>query len=183
MKPIYLGTAVAAAIVGAVAIAQTDSKPAAKPATTAAAVKAISAEQFALKMAASDKFEVEASKAISTTATGENTKNFARMMINDHTKSTEKLIEIAKSVNPPITLRAESDTMQRKMLDEIRTATGGGVDKVYLDSQIMAHSATLATLKAYAANGTEPKLVAFAKDLIPTVSEHLEMAKKLRAQA
>lgn len=147
----------------------------------AAAPEAMSAEQFALRVAASDKFEILSSKTISTIATAQTTKNFGIEMVNDHTKSTEKLAEIVKTLKPPVELRAEPNTAQKKALEDIRLSTGTGVDNTYLDAQIAAHEQTLALLKSYAATGKEPKLKAFAAGLVPTVAAHLDMAKKLRA--
>lgn len=43
------------------------------------------------------------------------------------------------------------------------------------------HQKTLDALKAYVANGNAPQLKAFAEEMIPIVTAHLNMAKAMKA--
>ena len=52
------------------------------------------ATQFRAKASASDAFEVLSSKIALTHATNPDIKSFAQMMIEDHTKSTKKLVSL-----------------------------------------------------------------------------------------
>ena len=53
-----------------------------------------SAEQFRAKATSSDAFEITSSKIAQTHATDAQIKDFAAMMIRDHTASTDKLVAL-----------------------------------------------------------------------------------------
>ena len=78
------------------------------------------------------------------------------------------------SVTAPETRAATRPSASRMRVD------GTAFDTTYATNQAAAHQATLDKLKAYAANGEEPKFKEIATGLIPTVTAHLNMAKGLK---
>jgi len=145
------------------------------PATTPASP----GQAFADTAAASDTFEVEASKLAATKASSAKVKSFAAQMIKAHTESTAKLKTAAAAASPAITPVPALTSAQQAKLDELSAKSGAEFDKAYAAAQVEAHQMTLDALKGYSASGDVAPLKAFATELVPIVTAHLNMAKGL----
>ena len=137
------------------------------------------AQAFANAAASSDAFEIETSKLAMAKGQSAAVKRFAEKMIDAHTQSTAKLKGVADKLSPAITPDAGLSDAQDQKLDALKNLTGADFDKAYASAQVDAHQMTLDKLKDYAANGDSAPLKAFAKELVPTVTAHLNMAKAL----
>lgn len=138
-------------------------------------------QRFANAAAASDAFEIETSKLALANGSSASVKSYARKMIDAHTASTAKLKTTAAGMAPAMTPNPALDAEQQQKLDQLRTLNGAAFDRAYAADQAAGHQRTLDTLKAYAATGDAPQLKAFANELIPIVTAHLNMAKGLKA--
>lgn len=134
----------------------------------------MTAQQFADTAAASDMFEIESSKLAQEKATAGPVKEFAAMMIRDHTSSTAKLKEAATKAEPAITPNAMMNSEQTANLEALRTASGAEFDALYKQQQVAAHQKALTALQGYAANGNVPSLKAFAGETAKVVEAHFE---------
>jgi putative membrane protein len=150
----------------------------AAPAMTATPTTAMSAEDFVKTAAASDRFEIESSKLAETMSKSGAVKDFARMMITAHTKSTADLKAAAAKLSPAIAVMPELNPEQTADLDALKAA-GADFDKVYAQKQVAGHQKTLSAMQDYAANGTATPLKMFAQHTAPIVSGHLDKAKQL----
>lgn len=147
----------------------------AAPATTPASP----GQAFADTAAASDMFEIETSKLAAAKAGSAKVKSFAAQMIKAHTDSTAKLKTAAAAASPAITPAPALTPAQQAKLDELSAKSGADFDKAYAAAQIEAHQMTLDALKTYAGSGDVAPLKAFAAELVPIVTAHLNMAKGL----
>ncbi|RZI76959.1 MAG: DUF4142 domain-containing protein [Pseudomonas sp.] len=136
-------------------------------------------QAFADTAAASDAFEIETSKLAATKSQSDKVKRFAEEMIKAHTDSTAKLKTAAAAASPAITPTASLTPPQQETLDALSAKSGADFDRAYADAQRSGHQATLDALKAYSATGDVPSLKAFATELVPVVTGHLNMAKGL----
>lgn len=130
-------------------------------------------QQFADTAAASDMFELESSKLAQEKATAGPVKEFAAMMIKDHTTSTAKLKAAAGEAEPAITPRPALNAEQTANLEALRNASGAAFDTLYKQQQVAAHQKALAALQGYAATGDVPSLKAFAGETAKVVEAHL----------
>jgi putative membrane protein len=140
----------------------------------------MSAQGFANTMAASDRFEVESSRLAAATSQSAAIKSFANQMITAHTESTAKLKAAAAGLTPPVTPDDTLTADQQRMLDELKSKSAADFDSAYAAAQVSGHQAALDALNAYAAGGDTPALAELAKGMVPTVTEHLSMAKGLK---
>lgn len=138
---------------------------------------AASGQAFADTAASIDAFEIATSKLAADKASGAKVKTFAQQMIKAHTDSTAKLKTAAAAASPAITPVPQMTAMQQQVLDDLKTKSGAAFDTAYMTAQANAHQMTLDKLKGYAANGDVPSLKAFASEMIPIVTGHLNMAK------
>ncbi|MBD1393594.1 DUF4142 domain-containing protein [Mucilaginibacter glaciei] len=127
--------------------------------------------KFATDAANAGMAEVAAGKVASEKATNPQVKEFAAMMVMDHTKANEELMAIAKNKN--ITLPVAPDEDHQKMLTEMSAKTGKDFDKAYVDAMVDGHKKVASMLEDASKNCKDADLMAFATKTLPTVKEHL----------
>jgi putative membrane protein len=136
------------------------------------------AQAFADAAAASDTFELESSRLAQKMGKSAAVKDFAAMMIKDHTKSTADLKTAASKASPAVTPAPKMTAEQQSNLDALKSATGN-FDQLYGQQQVAAHEKALAMLQGYASGGDTASLKDFASKTAPVVSGHLEHARSL----
>lgn len=131
---------------------------------------------------ASDLYEIQSSQAVLETTQNAELRNFAQMMIDHHTKTTESLTAAAKSagMTPP---PPQLDDRKTEMMQQLRSASGADRDRVYVQQQVMAHQEALALHSGYAQNGDNPALQAAASSAVPIVQQHLTEIQRISGQA
>ncbi|WP_246443987.1 DUF4142 domain-containing protein [Sphingomonas sediminicola] len=148
-------------------------------ANDSAPVAASGAQGFVNTVAASDRFEIETSKLVPSSAASAQVMDFAKQLIAAHTASTAKLKAIVAKDPSGIVIDDQLSTAQQATLEDMKSKKGYIFDAAYLAALAHGHDQTLTKLKNYAASGDNPALKEFAAGLIPTVSEHLEKARTL----
>lgn len=163
------------------AVATNDTGTMDNMATTDTALAPVTAAEFAAAAAASDLFEIESSRMAQSQAASAEVKDFAAMLVQDHSKSTAELKTIASKDNitlSPPTLRPD---MQSK-IDALKSAKGEAFDTLYLSQQVPAHEEALKLHQGYAASGDNASLKAFASKTSTVVSKHLDEARAMSKQ-
>ena len=156
--------------------ASTAQSPSSSDASTAAA--ATDPATFVDKAGRAGAFEVEASKLAQTAGTSPDVKNFANRMVDDHTHAAAELKQAAGTLTVP----GEPSADQRAKLDALKGRTGADFDRQYASEVgVAAHEEAVALFDDYAKNGTDAGLKAFATKTLPTLREHLDMARKMAA--
>lgn len=152
-----------------------------------------SAEQFRAKATSSDAFEITSSKIALTHAINAGVKDFATMMVRDHTATTDKLVAIGGISKASLESKMEIgkdgkyagndliSTSQAADLNSLNSKSNADFDKTYMDDQVQGHKDAVALMEDYAKNGDNAKLKAFAAEVLPTIKEHLAAAQKLDA--
>ncbi|WP_019948242.1 DUF4142 domain-containing protein [Hymenobacter aerophilus] len=105
------------------------------------------------------------------------TKDFASMMVTDHTKAGNELEPIAKSKN--VMLSTEMDAEHMALKAEMEKLSGDQFAQKYAQQMVTDHQKTVDAFQSEIQNGTDADVKAFATKVLPTIQEHLEMAKKL----
>lgn len=130
--------------------------------------------------AGGDQFEIQSSQIALIKASSADVRNFAQMLINDHTLMTSKLQAAAASAGLGAPAPVFSPDQQR-MLNELQAAPAGfEFDQLFLRDQVMAHEMALALHSNYASAGDTPALRAVAASAVPVVSMHLVTAGQLQ---
>jgi putative membrane protein len=132
---------------------------------------------FVAKASAGGMTEVEASKLAETHAKSDSIKTFASTMVTDHTKAGDELSSTAQKDG--FTPANGPTTAQQAKLTKLGKMNGAAFDKAYKSMMLMDHKDTIALFKKEAAAGKNDDLKSFASQTLPTLQEHLAMAKKL----
>ncbi|MFS0738208.1 DUF4142 domain-containing protein [Sphingomonas sp. 1P06PA] len=162
----YLALAVA---VPSVAVAQMAPSPSA-PATTAPA--------FVAKAGAGDLYEKQSSQIVLQSTKNTKIRQFANMMLKDHTKSTAD-VKAAAATDRVAVPAPKLEPVQAKMIADLRSTSGAARDQVYVQQQKTAHQQALALHTGYAQHGDKPALKRVAAATAPVVQHHIEMLQAM----
>ncbi|MCK6418108.1 MAG: DUF4142 domain-containing protein [Alphaproteobacteria bacterium] len=140
------------------------------------------AQSFVNQAAIGNRFEIQSSELAIERSDNESILNFARMMIEDHTKAGTELKEAILEVNNVSVVRTPAEILdadhQRK-LEALRNASQDSFDAHYVHIQVQAHDEAVRLFDQYAAQGTQPELRDFAAQTLPTLREHQQQIKTL----
>ena len=158
---------------------QTDTSAAA---ATPAPIRGTSAPDFVARAGANDMFEIQTSQVALGRSKNAEVKEFARMMVEAHTKSLADLnTAIAASgmtLAPPATLPTEL----QNTLGSLSNTSASNFDGAYVNQQVDAHQAALDLVQRYANDGDTPMIKTFAAALAPIVGDHLAKARALQGK-
>lgn len=133
---------------------------------------------FAVKIADAGMLEVELGKLALKNASSPKVKEFAQMMIDDHTKANAELTDAAKKKN--ITLPAGLSDKCQKKYDDLSAKKGKNFDKDYISAMVDGHQEVLDEMKKEADNGKDADLKAWASGKVAVVQHHLDAAKSTK---
>jgi putative membrane protein len=107
-------------------------------------------------------------------------KQFGDKMVNDHSKSNNELKQLAqtKGVAVPTNVTAKDKRMS-KMLG---AKQGSDFDKAYIHDMVKDHEEDVAEFRNEAQNGKDPDVKAWAQKTLPTLEQHLALAKQVAGQ-
>ena len=136
-----------------------------------------STQDFVTKVAVSDMFEIQSSK-LAAQKGNENIRAFAQQMITDHTKTTNELKGLVGKAKAK--LPSGLDAEHQKKLDQLQKLSADQFNATYASMQVQAHEEAVKLFEAYASNGDDAQLKAWAGKTLPALKEHLQHAKALK---
>lgn len=145
----------------------------ATPMTAAVAQAPMTASTYVMKAGAADQYEIQSSRLVLQSTKNQALKDFANMMITDHTQSSAdvKAAAMAAGMNPAA---PRLDATGLKNLAALRVTKGTLRDQLYVRQQKAAHRNALMLHQSYAASGTVPQLKDAAAKIAPVVQSHLD---------
>lgn len=124
--------------------------------------------------------EVELGKFAAGKTTHDDVKRFADRMVDDHGKANDMLRSVAEKSKMPLPNAMNAD--HKKMRSHLQKLTGPQFDRAYMAAQIVDHQKTALLLAWEIDQGEDAEMQRFAADTLPTVLEHLEMARSVQAK-
>jgi putative membrane protein len=103
-------------------------------------------------------------------------KELGQRLVTDHSKANDELKQIAQKEG--ITLSTEADSKHQKMIDHFSGLSGSEFDKAFAAHAVRDHKKDIQKFEK-AAQSSDPDVSQFAKDTLPTLREHLQMAEKI----
>ena len=122
--------------------------------------------------------EVALGKIAMDKAVSPQVKEFAKMMVTDHTKANDELKAIATRKN--ITLPPTLIDKHQKIVNDVAEKSGKDFDKKYMDVMLDDHKEDIEKFQKIADKGNDEDLKAFAAKTLPTLIHHREMAEKTK---
>ena len=133
-------------------------------------------EEFVIKAAKGGMKEVAMGNEGNSKASNARVKNFANMMVRDHTKANNELKEMA--AKHKIKLPSDNDKMD--MHNSINK-TGADYDKEYMHMMVKDHMKDIDLFKMESKNGKNAEWKSWASKMLPTLQMHLDSAKAIES--
>jgi putative membrane protein len=124
--------------------------------------------------------EVELGNLAQERSTDPQVKDFAAMMVKDHSAANQRLQTLASSKQ--VSLPSSGGTAENATKTKLEELSGSAFDKSYISSQLKAHTDTVALLKKEISTGQDAQAKAFAESILPTVQSHLSAVRALAAE-
>jgi putative membrane protein len=105
---------------------------------------------------------------------------FAKRMIDEHGKSNAQLAQIAQQSGLAFPTEPASDQLETKQ--KLSALNPADFDVEYMRAQVTDHQKTVQLLLWVIASGESADLQSFAKDTLPDVLHHLQLAQTLVSQ-
>lgn len=141
----------------------------------------LSAQAFVENAARSDMYETESSKLALDRSKSAKIKDFARMMISMHAKTTAELKAIVAGgkAGENVQLPVAMDERRKGLVDNLKSASADDFDARYVDQQTAAHAEARTLMGGYGNAGQNEALKAFAKATEPKIAAHENVVKGL----
>ena len=120
--------------------------------------------------------EINSGNLAEQKATKPDVKSFGQMMVSDHSKAEQKLLQLAKNCGYQIPAAATTTPPPDLNLSK---ASGDDFDRMYIHAMVTGHRNTVMMFQNYAITGKDPKVRAFAQQMLPSLKQHLEAIKAL----
>lgn len=183
MKMLRIAVLSVGALLNAAAFSQTPSSPpindTGNPANKSPSGMPTDAN-FMKTLAVGGVSEVEAGKLATGKAMNPEVKKFAQQMVDDHSKTNEKLKTLAKEKNVDLPMKPDAEHAAEK--SKLEQQRGASFDAEYMKTMVKNHQKTVQLLQHQINSGQDAKVKSFAQDTLPTVQHHLQMAKDIEAK-
>ena len=134
--------------------------------------------QFVIDAAHGGMAEVQLGQLALERSRNPQVKQFARQMIQEHTRANERLMRLAtrKGITPPTTPGPKYEAAMSRLMQ----LSGEAFDQAYMnEAGVNGRLESAAVYQRQTALGQDPDLKAFAATILPRVQGHLEMASEM----
>ncbi len=129
-------------------------------------------KSFMMEAAKGGLMEVEMGKMAAKKATNADVKAFGQHMVTDHSKANAELMALAKKKGVALDKNVKVEKIDEKRFDH-----------EYMELMVKDHKKDVASFEKAAKNSKDADVKAFAGKTLPTLKQHLEMAKQTEAKA
>ena len=131
-----------------------------------------------------DNVDIDAGKLAAGKTSNPKVKEFAELMVRDHTSVNKQATDLAKKLNLTPEESATSRSLKSdgdKMLAKLQGMSGAEFDKAYVDNEVAYHESVIGALNTVLLpNAKNAELKALLETGKPIFESHLEHAKQLQ---
>jgi len=104
-------------------------------------------------------------------------KQFARKMIEDHTRQNEQMRPVAQDLG--VEIPTEASKKDKSLINKMQDLSGAAYDQAYIKDMVKDHKQDLSEYHMEASNAHDPGVKDAAMQGSKTIAEHLQMAQQL----
>lgn len=157
-------------------VGSSTTRTAARTATGAAPAPA----QFFEEAISGGMLEVRLGHVAERQAASQDVKAFGERMVRDHEKANADLRSIAEKLK--LKVPATLSTKHQATVDRLSALNGAEFDRQYMAHMVQDHEHDVATFETVANDATDPQVREVAKRILPTLREHLQLARDTAEQ-
>jgi len=132
--------------------------------------------KFATNAAQGGMAEVELGRLATQRAGDASVREFGARMVADHSRANAELKSIAGQKG--IQLPADMNSEQKSEMEKLSKMSGAEFDKEYMSAMLEDHETDVKDFETQSKEGNDPEIKAFAGKTLPTLQQHLQMAKQ-----
>jgi putative membrane protein len=146
-------------------------------AAKAAASAPLTDQQFIDLAAQTDMLEAHLGQLAADHASRQDVKDYAQMLVSDHTADYQQLNAIAAKDN--FTVPKGLDDEHWKLAASLEKQKGAAFDAGFIRAMIDGHTKAIGVYTQEASNAQNPDVKSYASATLPTLQKHLDGAKDL----
>jgi putative membrane protein len=132
-------------------------------------------KDFVMKAAQGGMAEVTMGNLASAGGSNADVKAFGQRMVTDHSKANDELKSLAMSKG--LALPSDAGKEHQEMIDKLSKKTGKDFDQEYMKGMVEDHEKDVKEFEKASRDAKDPDIKAWAAKTLPTLQEHLRMAK------
>jgi putative membrane protein len=106
-------------------------------------------------------------------------REYGEMLRKDHTQSLQKASSLASQIDVPAA--SELSDRQKKQFESLQKLSGDEFDTTFLSQMVRDHQESIAKFSTQAESGSDPEVMAYAKETLPTLQAHLQHAQSIQS--
>jgi putative membrane protein len=130
-------------------------------------------KKFATMVAQTDLAEIEVGNMALQKSTDPQVKQIAQKLVDDHTKTSTAMKEIAAKKG--MTVPTETDSKHKALATKLQGESGKDFDKAFLAANSKDHHKVVAAFQKESTGGKDPDIKQFATQFLPAIQEHTTM--------
>jgi putative membrane protein len=123
--------------------------------------------------------EVQLGQLAVQKASNGDVKTFGQRMVDDHTKANTQLQQIASQKG--VTVASKLSAPKQKDVDKLSKLNGAAFDRSYMSMMVKDHVKDVAEFQKESKNAKDSDVKGFAAATLPTLQDHLKMAKDINS--
>ncbi|MBW3625791.1 MAG: DUF4142 domain-containing protein [Armatimonadetes bacterium] len=132
---------------------------------------------FMVKAAHINIGEVQAGQLALTRAVNAHVRDYAQMMITDHSRANMALKRVA--ANERVNLPNNTDHKHRALANRLAKLSGADFDRAFMNAMVKGHQDAIRLFENHAARSGDYQVRAYAMQTLPTLRTHLNAARRL----
>lgn len=133
--------------------------------------------QFIMEAAQGGMLEVQMGKLAQQNGQSDGVKQFGKRLEDDHSKASEELKGIAQKLG--VALPASLDKKHQGKVDKLSKVKAQDFDRQFAKDMVSDHEKDVKAFRKEADKGKNAEVKQFASQTVPTLEEHLKMARDL----
>lgn len=132
---------------------------------------------FMVKAAHINIGEVKAGQLALTRAVNANVRDYAQMMITEHSRANMQLKRVAAQAR--VNLPNDTDRKHKAVANRLAKFSGAPFDREFMRAMVVGHQQAIALFQKEAQSGRDPQARAYATQMLPGLRKHLQHAQQL----
>lgn len=133
-------------------------------------------QEFVTKAAEGGMAEVSLGNLAASKGVSADVKAFGNRMATDHGKANDELKTLASGKG--VVLPVEMDKESKETSDKLSGKSGKDFDKEYMEAMVKDHEKDVKEFEKASKDAKDPDVKAWAAKTLPTLQDHLKMAKE-----
>lgn len=133
---------------------------------------------FMVKAADGGMTEVQLAEMAQQKATNQRVKDFAAMMVHDHTAVNDQVKTMAAQRNVVLPTAVSDD--HQKAISDLNSKTGKDFDKAFMDQMVKDHETTIDLFEDAANDVNDSEMKTLINNTLPKLKSHLDSAKEIQ---